>query len=272
MLVPLIAVFNAASTSWECLNMRQQTTASEFVQENASKEHHFLRNLSAFADTIPATELRSLAVYQSFSGFEMINGWARVVLFLLFGFALLQVPSLLTFELVQARFSWAHYWRPWLAYLATVAGTGLLVFWGIFVFSNLTYPILQPQRPAREIRCRLDLETAARIVQSCLRQRGYDSDNQQFFVFDTVPKGDTVAELRLPLYRRSHANWRLGWSGARRTAPLLDFQLLSSVRPPETVITLNSDAGALLSREGAQEWIEAADAVAAAVKEKQRAP
>ena len=186
------------------------------------------------------------------------------MLVLLFGCLLLQVPPLLTFELVRTRFSWAHYWRPWLAYLATVFGTGLLVFWGIFVFSNLTNPVFQPQRPAREIRCRLDSATAARTVQGCLAQRGYEIDKRQLFVFDTVPKGDTVAELGLASYRKSHGGWRLGWSGARRTAPLLDLQLLSSVKPAETIITLNPETGGLLSREGAAEWVAAADALATA--------
>jgi predicted Ser/Thr protein kinase len=272
MLVPLFAVFNAGSVAWESLNASQQMTANEFVRENAGKEHHFLRNLSAFSGTIPATELRSERVYGSFSGFE-IHGWVGVALALLFGFVLLQLPPLLTFGMVRARFTWAYYWRPWLGYIGTVAGTGLLVFWGIFALSYLTYfstdGISLPQRQTREIRCPMDLDAAVRVVGSCLRQRGYQSGEQKLFAFDAIPKGDTVAQLQLEPYQKSGPAWRLGWSGMRRVSPPLDLQFLSTTKPAETVITLNPDAGRFLSREAALEWLESADAITAAAKAQQ---
>ncbi len=246
--------------------MGWQTSAADFVRENAGKEHHFLRTLNTFTDNIPQTELRSLVVHHGFSIDS--NSWSSVLVYLLFAFVLLQTPPLLTFSLVKARYSWAQYWRPWLAYLVTVFGTGLFVFFGMGVFSSLTLPIRQKPRQAREIRCHLDYGTAAAIVQGCLMQRGYESVDQQYFAFDTVPKGNLVAELRLALYRKTHGEWRLGWRGARRTASLLNLQILSSVRPAETVITLNADAGGLLSEEALQEWTASADALAAAVKQK----
>ena len=276
MVLPLFSLFSAASVAWERLNATQGTTANQFVREHAGKEHHFLRNLSAFADAIPATELRSQSVYRSFSGFE-IEGWVGVALALLLGLVFLQWPPLAVFGLVRERFSWRHYWRPWLAYLATVIGTGLTVFFGILTLSNLTYysteVIGQAQRQPREIRCRLDLETAVRTAGSCLRQRGYEPGEQELFAFDMVPNGNTVAQLQLLPYRKSGPEtWRLGWSGMRRTSPLLGLQLLSSVKAAETVITINTDAGRLLSRQAAQEWLAVADALAAAVKEKQGQP
>jgi hypothetical protein len=75
------------------------------------------------------------------------------------------------------RFSWEHYWRPWLAFLGTVTGSGLVVFWGIFFYSS---PFLQISAAGaelrlqnREIRSSLNVAVVKATVSDCVLKPGY---------------------------------------------------------------------------------------------------
>jgi hypothetical protein len=275
MLLPVLAILDAAFCSWEMLLWpAAATSASAFASDYTGKEYRLLRKLNAFTDNMPATELR-LESKNSPGGWP---GWSRVVAEVLFGFGLLEFPPWIVLGWGRARFSWAHYWRPWLGFLATMAGSGLVVFWGIFSYSSAFLQIaeagVEPRPQNLEIRSRLDVGAVQPDVGRCFLRRGYALCGLADFSFDAVPKGLPVGQVRLLQFRKPSPfdRWRFTWHGMQRISPFFVVQLLSSQKPAETLITINIASGHLLGRVATNDGQALLDAVATAVKAKEPPP
>ena len=237
------------------------------------KEHRLLRTLQAFKDTVPTTELRLESAVSA--GWP---GWAIVLVAGLIWFGFLQFPAWAVLGWGRASFSWAHYWRPWLAFIATMAGSGLVVFWGIFLYSSIFFLMpasgaeLSPEN--REIRSGLNVGAVRSTVLDCVFKAGYQPCGSDSFAFDTVPKGVTVAQVqRLQYWKPSTFDrWRFTWRGMQRISPQFVVQLLWTEKPVETVITINAGSEHVFGREAAKNWQALLDAVKAALKAKETAP
>jgi hypothetical protein len=173
MVLVTLALLNAVFCSWEMLHWPPAaTTAYAFAFEHTSKEHRLLRTLNTFTDAMPTTELRLDGAVSA--GWP---GWTRVVIEVVFGLGCLQFPALAVLGWGGGRFSGEHYWRPWLAFLGTVTGSGLVVFWGIFFYSS---PFLQISAAGaelrlqnREIRSSLNVAVVKATVSDCVLKPGY---------------------------------------------------------------------------------------------------
>jgi hypothetical protein len=271
MVLMTLAILNAAFSAWEMLHWPPvATTASAFALEYTGKEHRLLRTLTAFTDTVPTSELRLESAASN--GW----GWTSVIFGALIGFGFLQFPVFSVLGWGRASFSWAHYWRPWLAFFATMAGSGLVVFLGIFLYSS-TF-LLAPARGAglgpqnREIRTNLQVDAVKSTVLECVLKAGYQPCGYDLFAFEAVPKGATLAQVqRLQYWKPSPFDrWRFTWRGMQRISPHFIVQLLSSEHPVETVLTINAGSERLFGREASKDWQALLDAVEAALKAKEK--
>ena len=268
MLLPILAILNAAFGSWEILQWPPAaTTESAFENEYAGKEYRLLRKLNAFADKVPDTELRS-----DFDISPGRPGWPLIALELLVGFGLLQFPPWIVLGWGRARFSWAHYWRPWLAFFGTMTGSGLVAFLGLFTYSSAFLHITEagaaPKPQQQEVRSTLDVDAVQSALGGCLLRRGFFPCSVAYFSFDAVPKGARLGQIRLLQYWKPNPfdRWRFTWRGVQRITPFFVVQLISSEKPAETLITINVASAPRFGSDAAKDQQALLSAVVEAVK------
>jgi tRNA A-37 threonylcarbamoyl transferase component Bud32 len=268
MLLPILMILNAAFGSWEILHWPPTaTTASAFESQYTGREYRLLRKLNAFADKVPDTELRP-----EFDISPGRPGWPLIALELLAGFGLLQFPPWIVLGWGRARFSWAHYWRPWLAFFGTMTGSGLVAFVGLFTYSSALLHITDagaaPKPQQLELRSTQDVDAAQSALGGCFIRRGFFPCSLAHFSLDAVPKGARLGQARLLQYWKPNPfdRWRFTWRGVQRTSPFFVVQLISSEKPAESLITVDVASAPRFASAAAKDEQALLDAVDEAVK------
>ncbi|MCI0356979.1 MAG: serine/threonine protein kinase [Planctomycetaceae bacterium] len=220
------------------------------------KEHHLLRELSAFREEIPRVELVMQgahfemsfhgSLWMAITGFTLVGGGAA---------ALLDAPLF--------RRHWARYFG-----LACAHATALVVALGAAHLGATFASMIQFERTAdgwslgsglsvtgvgRQVTCQASSEQVAAAIREWMETSGYRPTYRSEWKLDTVPTGKTIAYVRVQgAKKRSMFDAiYMTWRGPRRVAPYLDVRWISSVSPVESSVTI--DAGAARKGFGEEE-------------------
>ena len=242
-----LALIAAHYSAWQqpWVDRRGDAAHVEFRQLYQGREHHLVRQLSAFRSDPPRVELVAQGAY-----FEMHTYTIRF--YFLIGVILLAGAAAIVLDDVRVRTSWLTYGVLTVAHLfALVAALGLanllpsftsliqvqrLPDGGIFIGGGASATGVR-----REVACQTTSDEVASRVKAWMEAHGYKMAYRSEWQLDTVPEGKTVARVRIVGARKSDPfeAIQMTWRGPRRLTPILDIRSISSVTGAESLVTID---------------------------------
>jgi|GEM_PF-2414055 len=235
------------------------------------KEHHLLRELSAFREEMPRVELVMqsahfdmpglTSLWLAFAGCTLVGGAAA---------ALLDAPLFRRHAFQYVRAACSHAAAMIVALGAAHVGA---TFASTIQFERkedgswYLGSELSATGVRRQVTCQASSEQVAAAIQQWLASHGYRPTYRSEWKVDTVPAGKTAAYVRVQGAGKASMfdAIRMTWRGPLRTAPYLDMRWISSINPSESSVTI--DAG--VARKGfgeAESYAPILDSLEQAIK------
>jgi predicted Ser/Thr protein kinase len=235
-------------------------TAAQYEAEYKGKEYHLLQGMTAFSQSIPDVEFVDRSVWDS-NNFGFLGLWpqkpahsgfmvvVRFVWFIIGCFSVLLVPCDLIGE-------W-HKYKPGLN-LASVLSlfsislsirhvrAGLAVgacllgsFLPLYLFTDVTAGAVCT---ARSFFCNTNMAAVNEVIENWATHDHYAVGDVLHWNLDTVPNGKQVAEVWVRQAWKASAfdRWHATLFSFHRTTPRLGFEIVSSVDPAQTRLTVSS--------------------------------
>ncbi len=248
-------LLSAIMVQWEASPRRWNAvvvSAAEFEARHEGKEHQLIRQLDAFKETVPTTELSrrdgryswNLSLWAGSPSLNHLNSWYVA--------SILLAAALVVFLLAQQyfaaedisiwRWNFRAGYRPAAALTALVVASTVVAYGTLHVIWDFQPGGTVVEAPTKRLTLAATVEQVDAAVTQWAQASGHATGDVSRWVFDTVPQGKPIAQLEIASAWKPSifARWQMTPFGLRHISPHLAFQILGTDQPAQSIVTIST--------------------------------